>query len=266
MLKVNHRSGSFWVDLDNDPYGEDFWKNIESRRYEPDTVGFLEDNLTSKSTFMDIGAANGAMTIIAALLGSEVVSYEPDPTMFDVLKRNLELNPVVKGKVTLSNSGISNKPSTLEFSANADSTILSSIVVGTTKSKGQLVSIQGLPEEINRVHLDKTKKLVVKMDIEGAEWRILNDEHVLKSLKENHATVLLAVHPGFYRPHKKFFKGVDRLAITFWHLQNYLESLRTFSNLEKYGYIFRTNLNPVRSKHFFAILVLGGYHEFVLKF
>jgi FkbM family methyltransferase len=266
MLKVNHRTGSFWVDLEQDPYGEEFWKNIESRRYEPDTVGFLEDNLTSESIFIDIGAANGAMTIIAALLGSEVVSYEPDPTMFDVLKRNLELNQIIKQKVTLSNSGISNKPSTLEFNANADSSILSSIVVGTMKSKGQLVSIQGLPEELNRVHRDKTRKLVIKMDIEGAEWRILNDRQVLEALKDNHATILLAVHPGFYRPHRKLFKGLDRLAITFWHLQNYLESLRTYSKIVKHGNISRTNLNSVRSKHIFAILVLGGYHEFILKF
>jgi FkbM family methyltransferase len=266
MLKVNHRSGSFWVNLEQDPYGEDFWKNIESRRYEPDTVGFLEDNLSSRNTFMDIGAANGAITIIAALLGSQVVSYEPDPNMFDVLKSNIELNPIIKEKVTLNNSGISNKPSTLEFNGNADSSILSSIVVGTIKSKGQLVSIRGLSEEINRVHADKTKKLMIKMDIEGAEWRILNDQQVLETLNEHHATVLLAVHPGFYRPHKKFFKGVDRLAITFWHLQNYFESLRTYSKIVKYAQISRTNLNPVRSKHIFAILVLGGYHEFVLKF
>lgn len=266
VLEITHRTGSFRVNTEGDPYGDDFWKAIQARKYEPDTVGFLEDNLSSGDLFMDIGAANGAMTIIASLLGSNVIAYEPDPTMFKILKENLELNPDLKKKVTLKNCGVSNLSSTLEFSAKADSSILSSIVVGDKKSDGELVSIEALSDEIELIRMNKDRRLFIKMDIEGAEWRILNDQRSLVSLKENHAIVLLAVHPGFYRPHKKLLKGIDRIALTLWHLRNYKESLDTFRNIVKYGKVFRTNLNSVRSAHFFAILILGGYHEFVLDF
>jgi FkbM family methyltransferase len=265
-LRINHRTGQFKIDVTGDPYGEAFWKSIEVRKYEPDTVGFLEDNLSPDIIFMDIGAANGAMTMIASLLGSEVVSYEPDPTMFEILERNIQLNPNIKRNVTLKNCGISNTPSTLKFNSDADSSILSSIVVGNNKSEGKLVSIRALTDEIREINKNSSKKIVIKMDIEGAEWRILNDENVLETLRESHATILLAVHPGFYRPHKKIVKGVDRIAITFWHFRNYLESLRTYKKITKQGTILRTNLNPVRSSHIFAILVLGGYHEFILVF
>ena len=265
-LRINHRTGQFEVDTTGDPYGKEFWSAIQLRKYEPDTVGFLEDNLSDKNIFMDIGASNGAMTLIAASLGSEVISYEPDPTMFRILARNLDLNPSIREKVFLKNSGVSNTSSNLEFNANADSSILSSIVVGNLKSKGELVSILALSEEINQIHHDMEKKLVIKMDIEGAEWRILHDRRVLMIFAEHAATVLLAVHPGFYRPHKKIFKGIDRIAITIWHLRNYSESLRTFRLITQYGSVSRTNLNPIRNSHSFAILVLGGYHEFILSF
>jgi FkbM family methyltransferase len=266
MEKISHRAGSFAVDSSGDPYGSGFWRAIESRKYEPDTIGFLEDNLSKNTVFMDIGAANGAMTIIASLLKSEVVSYEPDPTMYKVLENNLNLNPDLKKNVKLFNSGISNILSSIEFNAKADSSIFSSIVVGNNTSKGKVVAINPLSSEIVKVHQDSKKKLVIKMDIEGAEWRILNDIETLITLKNHGATLLLAVHPGFYRPHKKIFKGIDKISISIWHFRNYRESVKTYKKIIKYGNVFRTNLNPIRNARIFATLILGGYHEFILEF
>jgi DnaJ-domain-containing protein 1 len=40
----------------------------------------VSKNSNPEVDFMDIGAANGAMTILAALQGARVKSYEPDPT------------------------------------------------------------------------------------------------------------------------------------------------------------------------------------------
>jgi len=266
MLSINHRTGSFKVDIQQDPYGETFWKNIESCRYEPDTLRFLEDNLTMNSVMMDVGAANGAMTLIAAQLGSRVYSYEPDPDMFAVLSKNLELNPKLNNCVILKNTAISTKEGEIEFGKSADRSILSDIVIGDNPTPGRRVEIVSLSAEIKRIQISSTHNLVIKMDIEGAEWRILNDVHSLASLKAAKAKVLLAVHPGFYRPHRKIFKGVDRIALTIWHLRNFAESRRTYKQLACYCVIKRTNLNPVRDAKSFAILVQGGYHEFILEF
>lgn len=266
MFKVQHRAGNFVVDTTGDPYGESFWKSIESREYEPDTVGFLEHNLDANSILMDIGAANGAMTMIAANLGSQVISYEPDPTMFAILKRNIELNKELSERITIINSGISNSQGKIEFSSKTDNSIFSSIVVGNNKESGSLIEIRSLQEELSRIEIQNNSQIVVKMDIEGAEWRILNDESVLKALKAKKVILLLAVHPGFYRPHEKIIKGLDRLLLLFWHYRNYLESLRTFKLLSKYSSVQRTNLNPIKNARNFGVLVLGGYHEFILKF
>lgn len=265
MLTVRLGLADIFIETSRDPYGEPFWKSIENRSYEPDTLSFIENNLTKDCIFMDIGAANGAMTLLAAQYAKQVVSYEPDPIMFSILSQNVELNQTLSEKIKLKNVGISNFTTKIEFSGRTDKSIFSSIVVGNDKKSGPLIDVLSIDEELESINSQKDR-IVIKMDIEGAEWRILNDESVLKVLKLNRATLLLAVHPGFYRPHKKIFKGIDRLAITLWHLQNYFESLRTYSKIMRHGSISRTNLNPVRNKHFFAMLILGGYHEFVLKF
>lgn len=96
---VQLKSSDVSVELDGDHYGAPFWDKISMRQYEPDTIGFLEDRCKDTTDFMDIGAANGAMTLIAASQGSRVSSYEPDPKIFRVVSQNVELNPDLKSLI-----------------------------------------------------------------------------------------------------------------------------------------------------------------------
>jgi len=265
MLTVRLGLADIFIETSGDPYGEPFWKSIENRSYEPDTLSFIENNLTKDCIFMDIGAANGAMSLLAAQYAKQVVSYEPDPLMFSILSRNVELNQVLSKKIEVKNVGISNSVTKIEFSERSDKSIFSSIVVGHNKKSGQLIDVLSIKEELDFINPQKNK-IVIKMDIEGAEWRILNDESVLKALKLSHATLLLAVHPGFYRPHLKLIKGFDKISLVLWQVRNHFESIRTYKKLAPYCEIRRTNLNPVRNSRIFATLVFGGYHEFILRF
>ncbi len=65
--------------------------------YEAGTLEVIHRSLSSwggDTTFVDIGAHNGLMSLYAALISSasRVFSFEPNPHMFEVLKANLELN------------------------------------------------------------------------------------------------------------------------------------------------------------------------------
>jgi 2-polyprenyl-3-methyl-5-hydroxy-6-metoxy-1,4-benzoquinol methylase len=64
----------FTVNLSEDFYGKDFWDRVSKSEYEPDTLDFLRRHCTQGTIFMDVGAANGAMTLIAANLGARVYS------------------------------------------------------------------------------------------------------------------------------------------------------------------------------------------------
>jgi FkbM family methyltransferase len=253
------------IELENDYYGKEFWKNFEARKYEPDTVSFVEDRVDNNSVFFDIGAANGAITILAAIKGARVLAYEPNPVIFNVLQRNVDLNISVNSRVKVLNCGISNNEFSLPFTQGADATVISDIAVGhKEKDSVSTISILSLRNELERAL--STEKVYVKMDIEGAEWRILEDEDCLRSMKKVNATMLLAVHPGFYRPHKKYFRGLNRVSLEIFRIRNFLESLRTYKKLSKYATIQRTNLNPVNNAYLFALLITAGYHEFIIEF
>jgi hypothetical protein len=125
-------------------------------------------------------------------------------------------------------------------------------------------SLSGVLNGIAKVH--KNSSIFIKMDIEGAEWKIFNDFSTLKALKKYHVKVLLAVHPGFYRPPRKSISGISRLNLEIFRIRNFLESYKTFKNISKYASISRTNLNRVGSATKFSLLIESGYHEFIIEF
>lgn len=257
---------SFSVDLQEDFYGQNFWERISRSEYEPDTLDFLRRHCNHETTFMDIGAANGAMTLLSASFGSHVFSYEPDPMMFRVLSRNVKLNPDLNQRILLSDTALAAKHGEIDFSRGSNSRVLSDIVFSEAhKYSDKKVKVNALSDEIEKIHGNKTK-LVIKMDIEGAEWGILSDESTLDCLHKHNAKMLLAVHPGFYRPHKKLFPGFNRLSLEIWRLRNYFEARNFFSKLERYASVKRTNLNPVINSKMFAVMCLAGYHEYVIDF
>lgn len=255
------------VDLEGDPYSSVFWDKITSRTYEPDTIGFIEDRCDGNSDFMDIGAANGAMTLIAATNGARVSAYEPDPRIHQVALRNIQLNGELQPLVQLQNKAIASYSGTLNFLDGEDPSVLTSIVfTGHDTSSSTEIEVLSLASEIEKFHKDKSRKLIVKMDIEGAEWGILRSQSSVKSLCDNSTVLLLAVHPGFHRPFVKRFRGLNRIMLLLWHFHNYWESLLVYKHLSNVAIIRRTNLNVVHLKHQFAALILAGYHEFIIEF
>jgi FkbM family methyltransferase len=215
---------------------------------------------------MDIGAANGAMTLIAASFGSDVYSYEPDPMMNRVLRRNVNLNEGIKSKITVSSSALGARDGEIDFAKGSDSKVLSDIIFAEIhKDSTAKIKVIALSGELNNVH-QKDARLVIKMDIEGAEWGILSDKKTLQSLHSHSALLLLAVHPGFYRPHRKFFPGLTRISFEIWRARNYFEAKRFFSEINKYATVKRTNLNPINNSKNFAFMCLAGYHEYVINF
>ena len=53
----------------------------------------LSKIITPGSTVIDIGAQAGNMSVAYSLFANKVISFEPNPATFEVLKKNSELNP-----------------------------------------------------------------------------------------------------------------------------------------------------------------------------
>lgn len=252
------------IDLVNDYYGEGFWEKINGNRWEPDTFDFIRSFCDNSTHFFDIGAANGAMSLAAAIKGATVTSYEPDPIIFSVLRRNVELNENLSNRIELKNAGISSKSGKIDFDISSDPEIFSGILFRNSTFEKSKIEVFGLSEQVSEYGSLK-EKVVIKMDIEGAEFKILNDLAVLKTLEKFDALLLLAIHPGFNRQYKKS-KFNRKISEKMWRRSNIRESLEVFSAIEQFANVFRTNLNPVKSKESFACLVDAGYHEYVIDF
>lgn len=261
---VKYKDIQFEVDDSEDHYGMEFWRTLEKQGWEPDTLDFLNREITCDTTFFDIGAANGSMCLISAALGSSVIAYEPNPTIFSVCKTNLSLNPNLDSKVLLKMAAVSNLSGVLTFQAGSNPSVITEISVGMHEDKTTPIPILGLGEELEK-HANINGKNLIKMDIEGAEYRILNDSDTLVALSKFGVKMLLALHPGFHRPIKNY-KFMHNFRSKIFILRNFLDALSLYKKISEYADIYRTNLNPVKSKRIFALLVIANYHEFIIDF
>jgi FkbM family methyltransferase len=258
--------GSFSLNPEIDFYGDIYWEKVSQKSYEPDTMVFLENNLGPSTDFIDVGAATGAMSLIAAKLGSRVLLIEAVPWIFNVAKLHIEGNPEIAKMVTLKNCAISSHRGVLKMGNEADPAILSSIankelMAGTESS----VKISTLADEIESFHVLQ-RKLIIKIDIEGAEWKLLSHIDTLEVLDRHSARVLLAIHPGFDRPFRILPLGITNLTKKSWQVKNAVLTYKFFKRIFKFAKVYRTSLDKVNSPMKCVLLMFGGYFEFILDF
>ena len=117
---------------------------------------------------LDVGANIGLHSIVLSRCGFEVRSYEPDPTHFAILQRNLTLNGCAA--VTPINAAVSRSAGTLEFVRVLGNTTGSHLAGSKPDPYGDLERFP-VPVESFEPLLDRAD--LVKMDVEGHEAEIL---------------------------------------------------------------------------------------------
>lgn len=114
---------------------------------------------------VDAGAYSGFFTIYASKKvgkNGKVISFEPDPFNFHLLKRNVALNKLTN--VALINKGLYSKDATLSFYVQG---IGSSFVIPKGKDVINKAIAVSLDSELKRLGIEKVD--FIKMDIEGGE-------------------------------------------------------------------------------------------------
>ena len=264
MEKYNGWFGEIFLESGLDLNGDEFWAKVLNKTYEPDTMTFLENNISADTDFIDIGAAQGAISLVAASLGAKVLAFEPVPSYFRKSFNNILSNPSIASQVDLQNKAISCKKGNL-YLAKTNPDVLSSI--SYTKSIGDesTIEIASLSDVIDGFHREGNR-LVIKIDIEGAEWKLFSRQEILKNLQKHQALVLLAIHPGFNRPFRAQLFGIKFVSKKIWQVKNLIIAYIFFSRLFKVAKITRTNLEPIKSPKKCILLMFGGYFEFIIYF
>ena len=158
--------------------------------------------LNFDGTVIDIGAHHGIFTIFAAARGFQVISYEPNPINFAILKKNLIENSDLN--IELKNNAVSHESGILKFNMGKTSTT-GALENSYRDWKRTDDNIEVHCSEINEIlnHYDKIK--ILKIDCEGGEYEIFNSisEKNLNKIK----ILFIEVHPT-----KNFFpKDFEKL-------------------------------------------------------
>jgi FkbM family methyltransferase len=119
--EIKNSFGKFFI-----PKNSDLVLTVSSKS-EAELVKYFK--IKEGKSFLDIGANAGKYSIYLgkSVKGSKVYSFEPSPSTFAILKRNIELNQLSQN-VHLFNLGLSDKASELRFANNKFSTGLSFII------------------------------------------------------------------------------------------------------------------------------------------
>lgn len=129
----------------------------------------INDALTLGGTFIDIGANVGFFTLIGARLvgpAGTVYAFEPVPRTAEALRSNVALNDL--SQVTIYDCAVAEQTATMRV-AVGDSDQVAHIVEGPGEGD---IDVRGVAlDDLNlEVH---EKNCVVKIDAEGAEYRVL---------------------------------------------------------------------------------------------
>lgn len=174
-----------------------FLEHLGTRTYEPYSRRLFEEALIPGVTVVDAGAHIGLYSILATrIVGSHatVIAFEPDLYNFRALTFNLEANDC--SNVIPVRKALSDSIGTAWFWRNPG-TISSSLFRRTDigKTSREQCSVTTLDAELQGLDIER---LVVKLDIEGAELRALKGmANLLKRAKN--VILLIEVNPNALR-------------------------------------------------------------------
>jgi FkbM family methyltransferase len=179
-------------------YGSRYGKQ---KSYEPDIYLPYVASIHEGMTVLDIGAHVGFFALAAAKrVGpmGKVVAFEPSPATLRVLRHHVKLNRW-HDRVTVEPSVVSDRAGSVTFYTFDDS-----MAASLSKENVEVLNVQrpehATPVEVPAVTLDDycrargLKPNVIKIDVEGAELRVLKGaERLLR--ESNDLVIWCEVHP-----------------------------------------------------------------------
>ncbi len=174
---------------------------------EPDSIERVLSEVRPGDVFYDIGSCVGMYSLHAALLGSVVVAFEPDPSYRKRLKRNIQINGLSRkvsvldwavsdaiGVAPLYTNGLDGKSPSLRQEGDRGSTIVRTNTIDNAISSGEIAWPQ-----------------LIKIDVEGAEILALRGMRATLSAHNAPRRLFVELHPGFLSAFGSSVDECDRI-------------------------------------------------------
>lgn len=141
----------------------------------------LAKNLKKDEFFIDVGAYIGRYTIIIGNLANcKILSIEPGPENFSVLRENIKLNNL-DSKVILANVALSDREGEMVFYLGNIISSGHSFLRRDKNMKKIKVTTKTLDKLLEELRIPKEKVKLIKIDVEGWEYYVLKG--AFKTLK-----------------------------------------------------------------------------------
>lgn len=169
---------------------------------------YIKKNLTKEKVFLDIGAAIGTFSLIAAKLAKKVIAFEPLSFHYNRLKQNIELNKF--DNIETYQFALGDSCRDVEICIpDSVNTGMSHIVSKTSennlmKSNIQSIKMITLDYFVKKYNVDRID--LIKMDVEGFELNIL--EGADKTIKKFKPEIIMEVNSSHLN---RFGKKLENL-------------------------------------------------------
>ena len=182
-----------------DPNHWRFWRKAARGEWEPRTLALLAERLSAETVVCDIGAWIGPTTLLAARRARHVYCFEPDPTAYAELLRNLALNRIENAtpfQVALAaREGLRTLASFGGLPGDSRTSLLAA-PDGASTARALALNWARWLELARPPRID-----LVKIDIEGGEFELLPD--MAADLADRRAALLLSTHAPYLPPAKR---------------------------------------------------------------
>ena len=194
-LLSNEKKLRFWINL----YDRYVSKGIRSGNYEKTELEFMGHHLKEGDVFFDIGANLGWYSLHAAsILGEtgKVVSFEANPETFNFLQKNIGENTTDSHIEAIH---------TALWDGSSDELLLAHQAMPFNPGSSFVKGDFNLSQEkdgvvVPAMQLSSLKHQIpdfIKIDVEGAEYRVLSD--YIDILKRTHPVILSELYPSQLR-------------------------------------------------------------------
>ena len=198
MIQLTKAGVNFKV-TPSTPELNNFWQNIYQEMWENETFNQIVPYLDKNKTFIDIGAWQGPISLVAQQYSKQCLCFEPDTLAYTYLKHNVQLNGFTN--IVCENVAVSAKPK-----LNIGAAVLGDGVTSFTKLDNSIecktISIQKIFEKYKLTADDVS---VIKIDIEGYECELLKDPF-WKTLNVN---MHISLHGLFFEDKQKYFTDLQ---------------------------------------------------------
>jgi FkbM family methyltransferase len=180
------------------PELDSFWQNIYQTRWENETFNQIMPHLDKNKTFIDIGAWQGPISLVAQQYSKQCLCFEPDPYAYTYLTQNVKLNRF--DNIICENVAVSARP-TLNIGASELGGGVTSYTKSDNSIECQTISIKQIFEKYKLTADDVS---VIKIDIEGYECELLKDPF-WKTLNVN---MHISLHGLFFEDKTTYFNDL----------------------------------------------------------